>query len=563
MSLRALRPYILAIVLTLPGLALRFAHPDLSPIWVAVLSGIAILGASFLLTWACEVAQLDIPQAVAVAVVAFIAVLPEYAVDMYFTWMAGQHPESAYSHYAIANMTGANRLLIGVGWSAIVLIFAGRYHSAVALHDDKRTDVLFLGLATLYALLIPLKGSLTWVDGVVFLAIYAWYIWIIARRPCEEEQPEGPAAVLAQLPKKRRLRTVIAIFLFAALVILCNAEPFSESLVASGKLLGVNEFLLVQWLAPIASEAPEFIVALMFAFRGNAGLALGSLLSSKLNQWTLLVGLIPGVYAVSSGGLSPSINLDTHQFQEILLTAGQSIFAVALLLDLRLHVREAFWLLVLFAAQLLSPLYDAQLEAMLGLAHDPLRLHYFSHIRAIPPTAAGWLLILLLACACIPAAFSPAGATEETPPPADSAAPDTEDSGPEQAVYPDVLNEHIQRGGNGNPAVSLYYPVLHQTAVDEAIRRWATDVADAYEKEVGKADGPDGEKPSSYGMWDLTGLFELTRPSEGVVSVTFSVYSYTGGAHGNLEITCLNYDLRTGRRLDLADLFKDPERPCN
>ena len=53
MSLRALRPYILAIVLTLPGLALRFAHPDLSPIWVAVLSGIAILGASFLLTWAC------------------------------------------------------------------------------------------------------------------------------------------------------------------------------------------------------------------------------------------------------------------------------------------------------------------------------------------------------------------------------------------------------------------------------------------------------------------------------------------------------------------------------
>lgn len=147
---------------------------------------------------------------------------------------------------------------------------------------------------------------------------------------------------------------------------------------ASGKLLGVNEFLLVQpGLRPSPRKRRNSSWPLMFAFRGNAGLALGSLLSSKLNQWTLLVGMIPGVYAVSSGGLSPSINLDTHQFQEILLTAGQSIFAVALLLDLRLHVREAFWLLVLFAAQLLSPLYDAQLEAMLGLAHDPLRLHYF------------------------------------------------------------------------------------------------------------------------------------------------------------------------------------------
>ncbi|MDR0815925.1 MAG: sodium:calcium antiporter [Desulfovibrio sp.] len=374
MAFSVLRPFILAVLLTLPSLVLRAVHPDISPLSVALLSGLAILGASFLLTWACEVAQMDIPQAVAVAVVAFIAVLPEYAVDMYFTWMAGQNPSSAYSHYAIANMTGANRLLIGVGWSAIVLFFAGRFHKAVVLAEDKRTDVVFLGLATLYALLIPLKVSLTIYDGLVFLGIYAWYMWIICRRPAEEEMPEGPAAVLAALSKTRRLKVVTGIFLFAALVILCNAEPFSENLVASGKLLGVNEFLLVQWLAPVASEAPEFIVSLMFAFRGNAGLALGSLLSSKLNQWTLLVGMIPGVYAVSSGGISP-MHLDSHQFEEILLTAGQSLFAVALLSDLRIAVWGAGWLFTLFAAQLLSPLYDAQLEVLLGLAHDPLRLH--------------------------------------------------------------------------------------------------------------------------------------------------------------------------------------------
>ncbi|MDR2055819.1 MAG: sodium:calcium antiporter [Desulfovibrio sp.] len=376
MPLSAWRPFMLAVACTVPGVATRFAQPEMSPLWLALLAGAAILGASFLLTWACEVAQMDIPQAVAVAVVAFIAVLPEYAVDMYFTWMAGQNPESAYARYAIANMTGANRLLIGLGWSAIVLVFAGRFHSAVALEDDKRTDVLFLGMATIYALLIPLKGSLTLLDGAVFLGIYIWYICIICRRPVEEEIPEGPAAALARLPKKRRLASVGSIFCFAALVILCNAEPFSENLVASGKLLGVNEFLLVQWLAPIASEAPEFIIALMFAFRGNAGLALGSLLSSKLNQWTLLVGMIPGVYAVSSGSLS-AMSLDSHQLQEILLTAGQSIFAVLLLADMRLSVREAFWLLLLFAAQLLSPLYDRQIESLLGLPHNPLRLHAF------------------------------------------------------------------------------------------------------------------------------------------------------------------------------------------
>ena len=66
MNMRALRPYILAVLMTIPGLALHLAPPDISPFIVALLSGMAILGASFLLTWACEVAQMDMPQAVAV-----------------------------------------------------------------------------------------------------------------------------------------------------------------------------------------------------------------------------------------------------------------------------------------------------------------------------------------------------------------------------------------------------------------------------------------------------------------------------------------------------------------
>ncbi len=376
MNFRALLPYLVSILLTVPGVALRFFPLETSPLLLALLSGMAILGASFLLTWACEVAQLDMPQALALAVVAFIAVLPEYAVDMYFTWMAGRHPESAYSHYAIANMTGANRLLIGVGWSSLVLLFVARYHRQVHLTSDKRTDIVFLGMATLYALFIAFKGTLTVWDGAILLGIYIWYMTIIARREVEDEEVGGPAAVLAMMRPRHRMLAEAALFLFAALVILCNAEPFSENLVASGKVLGVNEFLLVQWLAPIASEAPEFIVSLMFAFRGMPGLALGSLLASKLNQWTLLVGMIPGVYAASSGGISPSIPLDAHQLLEILLTAAQSFFAMALLLDLCLRTREAILLLALFCAQLLAPLYEMHFEAVFGLVHDPLRLHW-------------------------------------------------------------------------------------------------------------------------------------------------------------------------------------------
>jgi cation:H+ antiporter len=40
------------------------------------------------------------PQALALAFVAFIAVLPEYAVDLSLAWRAGADPESAFSGYA-------------------------------------------------------------------------------------------------------------------------------------------------------------------------------------------------------------------------------------------------------------------------------------------------------------------------------------------------------------------------------------------------------------------------------------------------------------------------------
>mgnify|MGYP003335434889 CR=1 FL=1 len=60
------------------------------------------------------------------------------------------------------------------------------------------------------------------------------------------------------------------LFALAAVVILLCAEPFAESLVASGSELGIDQFLLVQWLAPLASEAPEFIVAILFFFLRQA-----------------------------------------------------------------------------------------------------------------------------------------------------------------------------------------------------------------------------------------------------------------------------------------------------
>jgi cation:H+ antiporter len=376
---------------TLPGLYVRLSGLVVPPFAMASLSGLAILSAAFLLLWACDAAQADISQGVALAVVALIAVLPEYSVDMYFTWQAGKLVDSNYASYAAANMTGANRLIIGVAWPVIVLLTWLKRRQPIQLGKERRTEIVLLAVATLYAFVIPIKGSLAWYDMLVFLGIYGYYLVLNSRRPAGEAESGGPGDELTRLPRPLRRLATAVLFLFAAFAILGNSKPFCEGLIASGKLLGVNEFVLVQWLAPVASEAPEFIVAIMFALRGDGSIALASLLSAKLNQWTLLVGMIPGVYALSSGTLSHPLPMSTFQLEEILLTAAQSLLALFMIANLRLSTRYAAALFILFTAQLISPWFVGTQpgNAVLGL-HAPQMHNVFSLLYI------GGALILLL-----------------------------------------------------------------------------------------------------------------------------------------------------------------------
>jgi cation:H+ antiporter len=384
-----LLPIIIAAIATLPGIVLKVSGIGTELLhghhaWVvALLSGVSVLGASFLLLWACDAAQVDISQTLALAIVALIAVLPEYAVDMYITWRAAADP-GTYAPLAIANMTGANRLIIGVAWAVIVLVYWLKTRKSVIIEKDRRTELFFLTLATAYAFTIPLKWAifhwgLNWIDGIAFILIYAWYIKVAGKRPVEESDADGPAELLVSLPPVKRRLSVLAMFIFAAGAIAANAEQFSEGLIETGTLLHINKAMLIQWLAPIASEAPEFTVAIMFALRKKAGMALGSLLSSKLNQWTLLVGMIPWVYAVAKGNLVDSLPMSAVQMHEIMLTAAQSLLAIVLLGLLRLSLPQALLLFGLFIGQLALP------PIMTWVATAPLPPAFVERINALVP----------------------------------------------------------------------------------------------------------------------------------------------------------------------------------
>lgn len=390
----------LAVAAALPALVLRFGGLSVSPPVDALLFGVAIVGAAFLLSWAAEAAQVDISAGLAIALLALVAVLPEYAVDFVFTIQGG----NAYARYgptclppgsaaqspcglALANMTGANRILVGVGWALVVLLAAirlrvggadaGQPGGAGTSHEPghptrvtlMRTDsvpLVFLLIATLYSLTLPLRESITMVDFVVLLGIFVGYSIRVSKAPAEDPDLIGPSAWIGRMDAGKRRSGYLAFFVLSALIIVLCAEPFADSLVETGSELGVSQFFLVQWLAPLASEAPELLVAGLYAWQLKTTDALATLVSSKVNQWSLLVGTLPLVFALASGSLH-GLPIDVVQREELLVTAAQSLFAVALLATLSITVVGALSLLVLFVAQFVlaatlpQPLQSAEL----------------------------------------------------------------------------------------------------------------------------------------------------------------------------------------------------------
>ena len=347
-----------AVAVALPAVALRTAGVHPAPAVAIVLFGAAVVASAFLLVWAAEAAHHDISGSLATAILAVIAVLPEYAVDLYFAWSAGHIPQNA--QYAAANMTGSNRLLLGLGWPFVAVLFAwgalrrGERARSVQLHGGRRLELRFLGLASLYSLVIPFTRRLAPYDSVVLLALFALYLWRAARGERTEPELVGVARSIGDLPKGRRRSAVIGMFAAATAIVLLSSGPFAQALVSGGKALGIDEFLLVQWLAPLASESPELLVAAVLALRGHQDASLGTLLSAKVNQWTLLVGSLPLAF-VLGGGAAGGIVLDARQTEEFVLTAAQTLLGFAVLVDLRLAVWESVALFVLFAVQFPFP----------------------------------------------------------------------------------------------------------------------------------------------------------------------------------------------------------------
>ena len=327
---------------------LREVHPA-TVLWAAP----AILLAAVMIAWAAESAQFFIAQGFALAILAWLQTLPEFAVEAVLAWKQ-QVP------LLMANLTGALRLLTGFGWPVIYLTAAlfNRKRGdgplrAIKLDEHHCVEVVGLIAPLAYAGVITFKGTLSIYDAAVLVLIYAAYLLVLSRMPPEDpetvEDLEAIPRKIVTAPRRRRIAYITALFAGGGILIYASAEPFLASLLALSTLIGIPSFVFIQWVAPLVSEFPEMASTFYWARTvQRAPMALMNMVSSNINQWTLLPAMLAIVYAWSVGAAEPIV-FDEQQKLELLLTLGQAVVGMLFLMNMKLAWWEAAIMLAFFA----------------------------------------------------------------------------------------------------------------------------------------------------------------------------------------------------------------------
>jgi cation:H+ antiporter len=352
----------------------------------------AIIGAAMLIAWGAEAAQFMVSQGLALAILAWLQTLPEFAVEANIAWKAGRHVPNFTTDLVTANFTGSIRLLMGLGMPLVYFIYAftqkGPRRRSIDLEPLHSVEIVSLFPPVMYFFFIAWRGRLDLMDSIILLGFYAIYMGLLLKMPAEQEgetMEELPAVSRFILKQGRlgRILGITGIFVAGGAVLIVSVDPFIEGLQSLAFKLGISSYFFIQWIAPFMSEFPESASALNWARQEKkACMSLMNFLSSNLSQMTLLVAMIPIVYCVAAGSVSP-IWFSPSQKAEVLLTASQAGLCMVLLFNMKFEWWEGVGMFALFMIQFLSPAWT---KLVPGLKSDDVR-------QAMVYVYCGWALL--------------------------------------------------------------------------------------------------------------------------------------------------------------------------
>ena len=200
---------------------------------------------------------------------------------------------------AVGNIVGSNifntMMILGVtALIAPLTITKGNLKRDIPLNILVTVLLIVLGMnLTLFG-----KGQnqLCRLDGVILLAIFAWYMWRSFKNDSPDED-EGEMKVYS---------IGISIFLILAGLagLIIGGRLFVNSATELARLFGVSDKFIAITVMAAGTSMPELATCVVAALKGRGQLALGNILGSNISNILLILGGAALINPLSFSGMS-------------------------------------------------------------------------------------------------------------------------------------------------------------------------------------------------------------------------------------------------------------------
>lgn len=189
------------------------------------------------------------------------------------------------SDMAIGNVVGSNifNTMLILGVTALI-------SPLIITRSNLRRDIPLNIMVTVLLILLGMnqtifgfgENSVSRIDGVILLALFAWYLWVSFRTDASDDDSSDVKV------RKTGISVIMVAGGLAALV--AGGRLFVNSATSLAEMLGVSDKFIAITIMAAGTSMPELATCVVAAMKGRGQLALGNILGSNISNILLILG---------------------------------------------------------------------------------------------------------------------------------------------------------------------------------------------------------------------------------------------------------------------------------
>ena len=222
---------------------------------------------------------------------------------------------------AIGNIVGSN-IFNTVTILGVTALIAPLTITRSNLRKDIPLNIGVTALLILLGMNLTIFGygedKLSRIDGIVLLAIFAWYLYSSFKSDTPDQEEEGDIKVLS-VP----VSLLMIVGGLAGLII--GGKLFVNSATELAKMFGVSDKFIAITVMAAGTSMPELATCVVAALKGRGQLALGNILGSNISNILLILGGAALINPLSFTGMT-TVDLGTILLSSVFILLRAFLF---------------------------------------------------------------------------------------------------------------------------------------------------------------------------------------------------------------------------------------------